>query len=583
MTSSSVYQLQLDSVLLNYPGEGPLNAVRKDQLTEAIVSINNALLQEENARIAEDVRLQGAIETAVAQLVGGAPELLNTLNELAAAIGDDESFTNTMLTKFGEISAALDNETLARTAAVEAAVAALNSTITTQVGLLEAQIQAEETRATGAEQANTDAIVAEVTRATAAEGVLQGNIDVVKDNLLTEVKRAVGAEQANTDAIEAEEQRALAAEVVLQRNIDDEEIRATAAELVNKTSILDEVTRATAAEAVLQSKIQDEKTRALTAEDALQTQITNFDTNKINRGGDINISGDYQFNGKVEAAVFKIGSKWQYKEVLMDGVMALVLEHYDQNANDGAGGWVVVMPFKPVLRAGWPVPIGSYKWATGPFSFFLDMTELFNPLTNAVWNAATAFDTKTTNDAGETVSVLTLPSSGEPAISYDAWALDQATVIAPDLYGSPAPDTVNVKSAQFNFPDGVYQKYVLIHHNTPKGCIYYDGREIAINQAFNWELRFVPSGGTAGDIEYNPTTVLVGTAISSTTNDFVALATNYGAQTQPKVVAYLPGGSVSDRPPSSIMENDIVGSPVVNLTNDLNTGFDWLSTKVTLP
>ena len=397
------------------------------------------------------------------------------------------------------------------------------------------------------------------------------------------MKRAVGAEQANTDAIEAEEQRALAAEVVLKRNIDDEEIRATAAELVNKTSILDEVTRATAAEAVLQSKIQDEETRALTAEEALQTQITNFDTNKINRGGDTNISGDYQFNGKVEAAVFKIGSKWQYKEVLMDGVMALVLEHYDQNANDGAGGWVVVMPFKPVLRAGWPVPIGSYKWATGPFSFFLDMTELFNPLTNAVWNAETAFDTKTTNDAGETVSVLTLPSSGEPAISYDEWALDQATVIAPDLYGSPAPETVNVKSAQFNFPDGAYQKYVLIHHNTPKGCIYYDGREIAINQAFNWELRFVPSGGTAGDIEYNPTTVLVGTAISSTTNDFVALATNYGAQTQPKVVAYLPGGSVSDRPPSSIMENDIVGSPVVNLTNDLNTGFDWLSTKVTLP
>ena len=51
MTNSSIYQLQLDSVLLNYPGEAPHSAVRREQLTEAIDCLNKALLQEENAQI----------------------------------------------------------------------------------------------------------------------------------------------------------------------------------------------------------------------------------------------------------------------------------------------------------------------------------------------------------------------------------------------------------------------------------------------------------------------------------------------------------------------------------------------------
>ena len=42
------------------------------------------------------------IATAVSNLVDGAPELLNTLNELAAAINDDESFSSTIATQIGE-------------------------------------------------------------------------------------------------------------------------------------------------------------------------------------------------------------------------------------------------------------------------------------------------------------------------------------------------------------------------------------------------------------------------------------------------------------------------------------------------
>lgn len=42
--------------------------------------------------------VQSAIDTAISNLVDGAPDLLNTLNELAAAINDDPTFFTTIAT-----------------------------------------------------------------------------------------------------------------------------------------------------------------------------------------------------------------------------------------------------------------------------------------------------------------------------------------------------------------------------------------------------------------------------------------------------------------------------------------------------
>lgn len=44
----------------------------------------------------------GYTDTAISNIVNGAPELLNTLNELAAAISDDASFSATIATQIGE-------------------------------------------------------------------------------------------------------------------------------------------------------------------------------------------------------------------------------------------------------------------------------------------------------------------------------------------------------------------------------------------------------------------------------------------------------------------------------------------------
>ena len=131
---------------------------------------------EEAARIAGDASTlasaQAYADQKITDLVDGAPGLLDTLNELAAAIGDDENFV---------------------------------TTVTNMVAAANAAVDAEESRAL------------------AAEAVLQGNIDTVAGNLAQEIlDRAAD--------VDAEEARALAAEGVLQGNIDAEESRAMAAE-----------------------------------------------------------------------------------------------------------------------------------------------------------------------------------------------------------------------------------------------------------------------------------------------------------------------------------------------------------------
>lgn len=51
-------------------------------------------------------KIDTAIDDAVAALVDGAPGLLDTLNELAAALGDDENFATSVTTAIGNAQAA---------------------------------------------------------------------------------------------------------------------------------------------------------------------------------------------------------------------------------------------------------------------------------------------------------------------------------------------------------------------------------------------------------------------------------------------------------------------------------------------
>jgi len=90
-------------------GSGTASLVSNTYLQSAIAN-TNAWIATENARIdllntnltSTNTAIRSYVDTSVANLVDSAPEALNTLNELAAALGDDENFATTLTTNLGQ-------------------------------------------------------------------------------------------------------------------------------------------------------------------------------------------------------------------------------------------------------------------------------------------------------------------------------------------------------------------------------------------------------------------------------------------------------------------------------------------------
>ena len=137
----------------------------------------------------------------IADLIDSAPDLLNTLNELAAALGDNPNFVTTVTTAVATVQTNLDAEA-ARAQGAESAL--LN------------QISAEAVRAQNAENALSGSLSAETARAQAAEAQLTSD-------LAAESARALAAESAlgvaAAAALDTETQRALGAESMLSFRI----------------------------------------------------------------------------------------------------------------------------------------------------------------------------------------------------------------------------------------------------------------------------------------------------------------------------------------------------------------------------
>jgi len=144
----------------------------------------------------------------IAELIDAAPDLLNTLNELAAAIADDPNFVTTITTAVSGVQTNLNNE-VSRAQAAE--------------GSLTASLNSEVSRAQGAEGVIAGDLAAEIARAEAAEGDIAGD-------LATESNRAQGAENSLNQALAQEVSRAQGAENQLGLDVWTETQRATAAE-----------------------------------------------------------------------------------------------------------------------------------------------------------------------------------------------------------------------------------------------------------------------------------------------------------------------------------------------------------------
>jgi hypothetical protein len=267
-TGNSGLQSVLDAV-------NAVTAGNQAPVTTAIKNADDAfaLIGAANATVADIQALVGVIDTQ-----------LPTLPPISSA--DKTTVLETVLNGSYERNAIDLNTT--DIAANEQAITAETTRATTAEGVLDgkitqevadriadvnaeetariADVDAEEARATAAEGVLDGKITAETTRATAAEGVLDGKITA-------ETTRATAAEGVLDGKITAETTRATAAEGVLDGKIATEKTERQAADATLTTNLSNEVTRATTAEGVLDGKIATEKTQRETADTTLTTNL----------------------------------------------------------------------------------------------------------------------------------------------------------------------------------------------------------------------------------------------------------------------------------------------------------------------
>jgi hypothetical protein len=198
-----------------------------------------------------------AIATAVDGLVDGAPALLNTLNELAAAINDDANYTTTITTALGT-KAPLASPALTGTPTAPTAAADTNTTqiATTAFAKGEADAAQAAAEATAAADATTKANAAQAAAISAAA---------------SDATSKANAAQAAAEATAASALSAHSADTTNIHGIADTSLLATTANVATavSTAASDATTKANAAQAAAEAT-------AAAANTAQQNGTTSF-------------------------------------------------------------------------------------------------------------------------------------------------------------------------------------------------------------------------------------------------------------------------------------------------------------------
>jgi hypothetical protein len=206
-----------------------------------------------------------AIATAVDGLVDGAPSLLNTLNELAAAINDDANYTTTITTALGT-KAPLASPALTGTPTAPTAAADTNTTqiATTAFAKGEADAAQAAAEATAAADATSKANAAQAAAISAAA---------------TDATSKANAAQAAAEATAASALSAHSADTTNIHGIADTSLLATTANVATavSTAASDATTKANAAQAAAEATAA----AANTAQQNGTTSFTSINYNSV--------------------------------------------------------------------------------------------------------------------------------------------------------------------------------------------------------------------------------------------------------------------------------------------------------------
>ena len=239
------------------------------------------------------------VEAAIQKIIGSAPGVLDTLEEIAKALGDDPNFATTMTQKLTELTAKIETETQNRISgdeALETKLTTLSTTLTKTVEDLRTYVT--ETRTELLARANNqDALItqnsANIQRNLELIQGIQNNISgsylEVKALLETEIAarkaeivRVEGLINDTNQALTTETEERKAADKELQDNLDAEEAARTAADTALGVRIDTETSERKAADTTLQNNI-DKEAQAREAEDSrLNARIDKETTDRVN-------------------------------------------------------------------------------------------------------------------------------------------------------------------------------------------------------------------------------------------------------------------------------------------------------------
>lgn len=243
------------------------------------------------------------VEAAIQKIIGSAPEVLDTLAEIAKALGDDPNFAATMTAKLTELENKLTAEKNLREQGddnLQQSFTNLSTTLTTTVNDLRTFVSETRTELLTSLNA-TNALVnqnsANIQRnLELIQGIqdnANGNYTAIKDLLESEIAarksediRLEAKIDQNTSDLNTEREERIAADKVLQDNIDAEEAARIAADTALGKRIDKEIQDRTDADTALDNKftnITDDHEERLVAEegtsDALpDTMVTDVST-----------------------------------------------------------------------------------------------------------------------------------------------------------------------------------------------------------------------------------------------------------------------------------------------------------------
>ena len=253
---------------------------------------------------------EAEVEAAIQKIIGSAPGVLDTLEEIAKALGDDPNFATTMTQKLNELTTKIETETEKRVegdAALDAKLTTLSTTLTKTVEDLRTYVT--ETRTELLARANNqDALITqnaaniqrnleliqgiqnnisgsylevkalletEIAARKAEDIRLEGKIDQNTADLGTETAERKAADKALQDALDAEEAARTAADAALGVRIDTETAERKAADKALQDALDAEEAARTQEDARLNGRIDKEVTDRTNADNELGTRIDN--------------------------------------------------------------------------------------------------------------------------------------------------------------------------------------------------------------------------------------------------------------------------------------------------------------------